>query len=107
MRTSAYKSTIYNLNDFVVDKYRRQVKLMNLQQKIQEVNEIEKPIVYGALKFVKRYRMVIRGRLGKNNRHAHLYAKGGELHRRSAQTIKLEHASRYDIYINSYLQRVK
>jgi hypothetical protein len=107
MRTSAYKSTIYNLNDFVVDKYRRQVKLMNLDQKIREVNELEKPLISGAQKYVRRYRMTIRGRLGKNNRHAHLYAKGGELYRRCAQTIKLEHASRYDIYINSYWQRVK
>lgn len=41
----------------------------------------------------------IRGRLGKNNPHRHLYAVGGSLYRPSSQDIRIEHSVRVDIYL--------
>jgi hypothetical protein len=41
----------------------------------------------------------IRGRLGKNNPHRHLYAVGGSLYRSSSQDIRIEHSVRVDIYL--------
>lgn len=46
-----------------------------------------------------RYRVVLRGRLGKNNPNALLYRRGGKLYRWSSITIRPEHASHFDIYI--------
>ena len=40
----------------------------------------------------------VRGRLGRNNPNAYLYAKGGINYRPFSQDIKLEHASRVDVY---------
>ena len=47
----------------------------------------------------QKYRLRVRGRLGKDNPHAHLYRVGGPLHRYCSQDIKIEHASRVDLYI--------
>lgn len=46
------------------------------------------------------YKLRVRGRLGKNNPNRHLYAVGGSLHRMSAQDIKREHATRFDLYLH-------
>ena len=41
----------------------------------------------------------IRGRLGQNNPNRALYSVGGSLYRPSSQDIRLEHASRVDVYL--------
>jgi len=41
----------------------------------------------------------IRGRLGQNNPNRDLYAVGGSLYRSCAQDIRLEHATRVDVYL--------
>lgn len=46
-----------------------------------------------------RYRLVARGRLGKNNPNAHLYRRGGPLFTYTSQVIKTEHATRLDLYL--------
>ena len=47
----------------------------------------------------QKYRLRVRGRLGKNNPHAPLYGVAGPLHRYFSQEIKIEHSSRVDVYI--------
>lgn len=47
-----------------------------------------------------RYALAVRPRLGRHNPNAHLYAKGGPLHRWSGQTIKREHGQRFDVYVH-------
>lgn len=42
----------------------------------------------------------VRGRLGKNNPYSHLYRVGGALCQPACEDIKLEHATRADIYIS-------
>ena len=41
----------------------------------------------------------LRGRLGQNNPNRALYAVGGSLYRPCAQDIRLEHATRVDVYL--------
>ena len=41
----------------------------------------------------------IRGRLGKDSPHKHLYTVGGNYHRRTVQDIRIEHATRIDVYL--------
>ena len=41
----------------------------------------------------------IRGRLGQNNPNRALYSAGGSLYRPSSQDIRLEHATRVDVYL--------
>jgi len=41
----------------------------------------------------------IRGRLGQNNPNRALYSVGGSLYRPSSQDIRLEHATRVDVYL--------
>jgi len=40
----------------------------------------------------------VRGRLGKDNPHAHLYKQGGPLHRSSSQDYKRDHSTHLDLY---------
>ncbi len=47
----------------------------------------------------QKYRLRVRGRLGRNNPYAPLYGVGGPLHRYCAQEIKIKHSSRVDVYI--------
>ena len=47
----------------------------------------------------QKYRVRVRGRLGRNNPYAPLYGVGGPLHRYCAQEIKIKHSSRADVYI--------
>lgn len=42
----------------------------------------------------------VRGRLGKNNPNAELYRVGGPLYQPACEDIKLQHATRADIYIS-------
>jgi hypothetical protein len=46
-----------------------------------------------------RYRVSVKGRLGKDNPHAHLYRLGAPLHRYSSQDIRPEHSTRFDVYV--------
>ena len=41
----------------------------------------------------------LRGRLGQNNPNRALYAVGGSLYRPCSQDIRLEHATRVDVYL--------
>jgi hypothetical protein len=45
------------------------------------------------------HRVSVYGRLGKDNKHARHYRIGGYYHRYSSQRIRLEHASRIDVYL--------
>jgi len=47
----------------------------------------------------QKYRVRVRGRLGRNNPYAPLYGAAGPLHRYCAQEIKVKHSSRVDVYI--------
>ena len=49
--------------------------------------------------FISRRGLRVRGRLGKGNPHRDLYAVGGPLHRFTSQDIKLEYATRVDVYL--------
>jgi hypothetical protein len=42
----------------------------------------------------------VRGRLGKNNPNAPLYHVGGELYQPYSEDIKLQHATRVDVYVS-------
>ena len=47
-----------------------------------------------------KYRVVLKGRLGKDNPHAHLYRKGGPRHWAiKSGSVSLEHAGRFDVYV--------
>ena len=107
--SSQYKATIMSLDDSIVGDCKKLAKILNLQEKTEEIMERVKPIAcsWSKRKFVKRYRLVIRGRLGKKSPHAHLYAKGGKHWKWSSMDIRNEHASRFDLYIQQYLQEVK
>jgi len=102
-----YKATVTSLNDPLVAKLKQLAKILNARQKLDELEGKAKVMYWGANKYVTRYRMVPRGRLGKHNVHAPLYAVDGPLHRDAAQTIRPEHASRFDLYVQSYMQRIK
>ena len=102
-----YKATVTSLNDPLVAKLKQLAKILNARQKLDELEGKAKVMYWGADKYVTRYRLVPRGRLGKHNVNAPLYAVGGPLYRDAAQTIRLEHASRFDLYVQAYSQRVK
>jgi len=102
-----YKATVTSLNDPLVDKLKQLAKILNARQKLDELEGKAKVVYFDDAKYVTRYRLVPRGRLGKHNVNAPLYAVGGPLYRDAAQTIRPEHASRFDLYVQSYMQRVK
>jgi len=106
--SNQYKLTVTDRNDPLVDKVRTLAKVLNSARKLDELMGVTQPMVYGdGQKNVRRYRVRIRGRLGKNSPHRHLYAVGGPLHRDSAQDIRPEHASRFDVYVQQYWQVIK
>jgi hypothetical protein len=92
-RTSAYKFTTSDLNDSRIEKIKLQAKIINANARLNE-------LITGTK--TDRCRIVVRGRLGKDNVHAPLYCRGGEHYRPSSQTIKKEHASRFDVYLHFY-----
>lgn len=102
-----YKATVTSLNDPLVAKLKQLAKILNARQKLDELEGKAKIVYFDDAKYVTRYRMVPRGRLGKRNVHAPLYAVDGPLHRDAAQTIRPEHASRFDLYVCAYSQKVK
>ncbi len=50
----------------------------------------------------KRFRVMVRGRLGAYNPYARHYRRGGKYWRWSSINIRPEHATRFDIYIHQY-----
>jgi hypothetical protein len=97
MRNSMnYRDTVYDLNDSIIDTLKNEVKTRNYFEKLADLENSNK---FG---YTTRYRLRARGRLGLNNRFAHLYAIGGKLHRYSSQDIRPEHAQRFDVYIERY-----
>jgi len=85
----------------LLDSIRRSIKIYNAERRVHEI-ENPKFVTYswsGKQEVRTRATLRVRGRLGKDSPHAHLYRLGGPLHRRSSQDIKLEHAERVDVYI--------
>lgn len=105
--SKAFVGTVYNLNDPMIDEQKQVARIMNAENRVLELRGLVKPVTYGDTLWVKRYCVVIRPRLGKNNRHAHLYRRGGPLYRQSAQTIRPEHGSRFDVYLTVKLSERK
>jgi len=95
-RTSAYRFTTTDVTDSRISELKVKAKLMGLEQKATEiVSEAQtgKPV-----RCKTRYRVLVRARLGKNSEFASMYRRGGHLWRYSAQTIRPEHGSRFDVY---------
>lgn len=100
----AYSFTTYDETDSRIAELKKQARVTNAFRRAEELAGTRKVKTYtlytsGTVCGYTRQRVVVRGRLGKNNVYASLYRKGGELHRYSAQTIKNEHASRFDVYL--------
>lgn len=85
----------------IVAGIRRTVKAYNAQRRAYEIEspEFVEFSWSGKQEVRKRAYVRVRGRLGKDNPNAKLYRVGGPLKRYSAQEIKLEHATRVDIYV--------
>jgi len=90
-RTAAYRFTTYDPNSFGIESLRKAVKVYNLMARTVEIQTGQKQL----RQYVK-----VHGRLGQNNKHAYLYRVGGPLWRYSAQTIRPEHATRFDVYVH-------
>ena len=93
VRTSTYRTTVTDRNAQEIVLLRRQIRIMNAQQRVRELIEGEEK---------RRYRVTVRGRLGKNSPHRHLYAVGGKHYRRHSMDIRPEHAERFDVYVLDY-----
>jgi hypothetical protein len=106
-RTPAYHATVHSLKDPIISQLRAEVKIKNLEQKLEEAKIMARYRNVSSHSLVTRYRVVVRGRLGKYNKYADLYKRGGPLWRYSSQTIRPEHATRFDVYVHSYLQDIK
>ncbi|CAB4130861.1 hypothetical protein UFOVP132_21 [uncultured Caudovirales phage] len=106
-RSTQYRATVTTLNDPLVGILKHLTKVLNLRQKTLELDGKGKVKDYFGDTYVTRYRMIPRGRLGKHNVHAPLYAVGGPLYRYAAQTIRPEHSTRFDLYVSAYSQKVK
>lgn len=46
-----------------------------------------------------RYRLAVKGRLGKDNQYAHHYRRGGRHWRYSSIDIRAEHSTHFDLYV--------
>jgi hypothetical protein len=95
-RTSAYRFTTTDLSDTRIADLKVKAKLMGLEQKAEEIvaESKGKPKMY-----TKRFRVVVRARLGKDSPFASLYRRGGLYYRWSSQCIRKEHGSRFDVYL--------
>jgi hypothetical protein len=88
--------TVTDRNDPRIADAKLHASFKSIEQSMQEI--IAK-IDRQQLRYRKRYRIVVRGRLGKDNPNAHLYRRGGSLYRSSSQDIRPEHATRFDVYL--------
>jgi hypothetical protein len=109
MRNSnRYVATVYDLKDPLIVEQKRVARILNAKRKVFELQGLAKVVTYNDRNYVERSRVVVRPRLGKNNIHAHLYRVGGPLHRYTAQTIRPEHGTRFDVYLTySLVERKK
>ena len=96
IRTSAYRFTTTDTTDSRIADLRVKAKLLGLEKKAAEIvaESKGKPVHYKT-----RYRVLVRARLGKNSPFASMYRRGGQHYRYSAQTIRPEHGSRFDVYL--------
>ena len=80
MRTPAYRGTVFSKDDSLVELVRSQVKHLNAVNTNQQY----------------RWRVSIKGRLGKNNPFRELY-RG-----RSCYSVLHKHAQYFDVYVHRY-----
>ena len=106
-RSSAYRLTVTDINDPQIAALKRLVKIQNVSRKLDELSGVGRGFQYSGRHYVRRLRVVLKGRLGKNSPHAHLYRRGGAHYQWCAQTIRPEHAARFDVYVHEYSQLVK
>ena len=92
-RTDAYRFTVTSLDSPLIRELKHLVKIQNVEDKLSY-------LVGGHEKYNRRRVVAIKARLGKDSPYAHLYRKGGELYRRSAQTIRPEHGAHFDVYVH-------
>ena len=103
-RTPSYQFTTTDLSDSKIALLKGKAKLLGLEEKAQEIvaEAMGEPKLES-----KRFRVVIRPRLGKNSPYASLYARGGELYRYSSQDIRPEHGERFDVYLHVVMTATK
>jgi len=103
-RTPAYRFTAATDEDARIAELRVKARLMGLEQKATEIvaESKGKPKMY-----TKRFRVVVRARLGKDSPYASLYRRGGQYYRWSSQCIRAEHGSRFDVYLQEVLAPTK
>ena len=102
--SKAYVATVFSLNHDLIATTKHRARILNALRRVEELKgtvEIKEWLGYDGVtqQCFTRYRTLVRPRLGKNNRHSHLYAVGGPLKRSSSQEIRPEHGSRFDIYL--------
>ena len=95
-RSTDYAFTTTDPNDSRFADLKLRARIMGMENKILELKH---PNTVSMRGFTVRYRVVVRGRLGKNNPNAHLYRRGGSLYRSTSQDIRHEHATRFDVYL--------
>lgn len=112
MRTSmGYQFTTYDETDERIALLKQQARVTNASRRVGELANGEGVRRYTWLGsdcvMVTRQRVVVRGRLGKDNPYAPLYRKGGKHWRFSSMTIRPEHATRFDVYIHEATRTIK
>ena len=95
---SDYKFTVTDLNDPAIAEWKLYIKKVNLAWRYHEVDNPPPVNSYGEVAKTRKF-MRIRARLGKNNPNAKLYHRGGVHYRPSSMDIKLEHGTRFDVYV--------
>lgn len=91
-----YLFTVTDLNDERIAEAKLTARFKGIEESIQEMIAKHKGL---HVLYKRRYRVIIRGRLGKDNPNAHLYRVGGKYYRSSSQDIRHEHATRFDVYL--------
>lgn len=107
-RSPAYVATVYDIKNPLIAEQKKLARIINAKKRVLELSGLGKQMTFCGRNYVERYRVIVRPRLGKNNVHAPLYRVGGKLKRMSAQTIRPEHGSRFDVYLTcSFVERKK
>lgn len=86
----------------LLEQIKHSIKVYNAERRVYEIDH-PKYVTFswsGKQEVRTRATLKVRGRLGKDSPHAHLYRQGGPLHRYSSQDIRVEHSERVDIYIS-------
>ena len=100
-RSNAYKFTVTSMEDPAIALLKHDAKVENLIRRLEEarsgtVHRSE----WGGQEYVRRVRVRVRARLGKDSPYAHLYRRGGKHYRWTSQDIRPEHGSRFDVYVH-------